>query len=167
MAKTGPKAGNARAPREKRIAPPEETAELKFRESMQSSPYRDLLEDLMDAPKGSTLKIARQARYTVVKHLRALGMKVLWAKRGDDLYVKVVGEAETPLTFVSAVKQTSKANDAERLVLRALADGPMTVKELGREVGAAPTSLAGTLSRMVAQRSIETEDGVYRAVRTA
>src|SRR3954462_37139 len=85
MATKGAKPGGARVAREKRIAAPDETADLKFRDNQRVSEYRDLLDDLQDAPKGSTLKIDRRARDTAVKHIRDLGLKVQWARRGDDL----------------------------------------------------------------------------------
>jgi predicted Rossmann fold nucleotide-binding protein DprA/Smf involved in DNA uptake len=169
-----------RAKREVRIAAPEETGDVRFRESGAGmvSMYRDLLEDLQDAPRGSTLKIARTARYTALKHIRTLGLKVLWGKKGEDLYIKIVGsadEVERPLTITTAVKEAAAAaarptvatverknSLEETIILQALAQGPLTAKELSRMVGASLTSVAGTLSRMVGHKQIENEDGVYR-----
>jgi len=169
------KTDGLRTPREKAIVPPGETEGLRFRETQQVSVYRDLLEDLQDAPKGSTLKISRQARYTVVKHIRDLGLKVLWARKGDWLYVKIIGEAEQPLTIERVVREAAvekvpvsppgpapKRALVETMILATLAQGPMTLKELARTVGATPTSLAETLSRMVGHKQIENEGGVYR-----
>jgi len=163
----------SRGPREKVIVPAAETEDVRFREGGAVSPYRDLLDELLDAPRGSTLKIHKAARYTATKHIRELGLKVLWGKKGEWLYIKIVGEMaeeERPLTIPRAVKQAaegSRASAQEALVLAALVQGPMTIKEIARVVGATPTSCAGTLSRMVANRMIEAEDGVYRRMGAA
>ncbi len=172
-----------RAPREKRIAAPEETADLRFRESLMASPYRDLLEELQDAPHGSTLKIARQARYTVVKWVRELGLKVLWARRDGDLYLKIVGEAEVvekPLTIAGAVREAAEHKDTaaarpaaalaavghsleERVILAGLKQaGPQTLRELARSVAVTPVSCKETMARLIGRGEVEEEDGVFR-----
>lgn len=167
-----------RAAREVRIAAPEETAELRFREGGAVSPYRDLLEDLQDAPKGSTLKIARAARYTAVKHIRDLGLKVLWGRNGDDLYIKIVGEVEKPLTVADAVRAAAPvpaartiqaiaarvaANGPDSAVLRALeAGGPLTLGELQRGTRWTRSRLTTALLRLAKAGAVEQEDGVYR-----
>jgi hypothetical protein len=166
-----------RAAREKRIAAPEETADLRFRESGQTSPYRDLFEDLQDAPNGSTLKIAKQARYTALKHIRALGLKVLWGKKGEDLYIKIVGEvAETdrPLTVervlgrMAGEKAPATRSPAlpgtkgERLILEALANGPCTLKEVAGLVGLTKIGAAAVLTEMMTRGLLECEDDCYR-----
>jgi len=183
----GAKDTKPRAPREKRIAAPEETADLKFRASFAVSPYRDLLEELQDAPKGSTLKIAKEARYTVVKWVRELGLQVLWARRGGDLFLKITGEADPDaprLTIGQAVKEAAGAKQEgwqaktpaplsakgksnaleERMILAALAQGPQTTTALARVLGCTAVSCLGTLTGMLERRIVECEDGVYRKV---
>ncbi len=167
-----------RAPREVAIAPPEETAELKFREGGQVSPYRDLLEDLQDAPKGSTLKIERAARYTAVKHIRDLGLKVLWGKdkmHPDVLYIKIVGEAEQPLTVARAISTAAAErvnlnqpsgrlpNGAQALLVRTLkTEGPTVLKKLAGVLGVSAIEAATQLAPLIEKGTVEMEDGCYR-----
>lgn len=166
-----------RAPREIAIAPPEETADVKFREGGAVSPYRDLLEDLQDAPKGSTLRIARAARYTAVKHIRDLGLDVRWGrdpKNREVLYIKIVGEKEPPLTIERAVQQAVKEGNATRaaaavretseqsMLLRMLQAGPQTLRKLAGGLGVTASACATALTPLVDSGRVEVEDGCYR-----
>jgi hypothetical protein len=174
-----------RARREVVIAPPEETAAIKFRDGGAMSPYRDLLEELQDAPKGSTLKIARAARYTAVKHIRDLGLAVKWGRdpqQPDVLYIKIVGTAEPPLTIERAVQKAAAERPAvppvlpqlpgrlsaeQTLLLSTLKKkGPATLKELSRVLGVTAVACAAVLTVLGDQGRVEIEEGVYR-IKTA
>jgi hypothetical protein len=177
-----------RAPREVAIAPPEETADVKFREGGAVSPYRDLLEDLQDAPKGSTLKIARAARYTAVKHIRDLGLKVLWGKdlkHPDVLYIKIVGQAEPPLTMERAISTAAaerkapadilrkaaalpgpigaRLDPAQELLMRTLKmEGPTVLKRLAGVLGVSRNDCFDALKPLIDGNLIEVDGGCYR-----
>jgi predicted Rossmann fold nucleotide-binding protein DprA/Smf involved in DNA uptake len=172
MKKTGEKP-LPRAKREIAIVTPDETADLKFRESGAISPYKDLLEELQDAPKGSTLRIARSARYTALKHIRELGLKVLWGKKGDILYIKIVGTEEPPLTVERALKMPAppaaetngarKVGSAQRLLLTTLhQNGPATLKDLARVLGVSAMQCSERLAELRERGLVECEDNVWR-----
>jgi hypothetical protein len=185
MAKQGEK--KVRAARELAIAPPEETANLRFREGGMASPYRDLLEDLQEARAGSALKIMRAARATACKWIRDLGLRVTWGKdpkHPEFLYIKIVGEVPPPLTMQRAISKAAEERRAaptvpaaapvagketteEKLLLRTLqTGGPATLKQLARVLGVTPTACAERLSPMVDKGRLEIEDNCYR-IKTA
>jgi hypothetical protein len=129
------------------------------------SPYRELLELLLDSPKNSALRIKNlNARYSVKKHARALGYKVLFAEHEGSLYVKIAGILDEKEPKPGSLSSSGK------LVLEALSTMPLTVKELARTIQADPASCEAVLNQLVSSGSVERDDGlgkaaIYRIVR--
>lgn len=117
--------------------------ELHFGQRRRVSPYREMLERLLDAPRTSALRVSNlSARYSITKQARALGWKVLFAEHEGGLYVKIDGVAEE-----EGRKPISSASEANRkLVLRALSAGPLTLAELARAIQADPAFCEAVLT---------------------
>ena len=84
----------------KRTAPPTalivslDGLDLRFGNRGRTSPYRALLEQLLDSGKNSALKIGSlKARYSISKQARVLSWKVAFAEHEGYLYVNVDGVA--------------------------------------------------------------------------
>jgi predicted Rossmann fold nucleotide-binding protein DprA/Smf involved in DNA uptake len=132
------------------------------------SPYRELLEKLLDAGKDSALRVANpKARYSIVKAARALGWKVAFAIADGALYAKIVGVANQTGRSVSPASPAAVASDL-KWILKALTDGPLTAREIARQAGADTAACEAALAQLMKDKKIEVEDGIYRlAVRKA
>ena len=124
--------------------------------------YDGLLEQLLDAPKGSVLKCLHvKARYSITKAARRVGCVVAFALADGTLYTKITGmrtEAAVP-----AVNLGAKACPTNLIpVMRALVNGPMTAKECARVLGVTPIAVKGLLDQVVQREAAEEDCGVYR-----
>jgi hypothetical protein len=130
------------------------------------SPYRVLLEQLLDAPRNSALKINNlKSRYSIIKQARALGYKVVFAEHEEGLYVKIDGMLQEDQP--AGTKVTNGAT--EKTILRGLSTEPKTSAELARDLNIDPAACETVLTRLVKERVVERDTGlgksaVYRAV---
>lgn len=131
--------------------------ELKFGLRGRVSPYRELLERLLDAPRTCALKVSNlNARYSISKQARALGWKVLFAEHEGALYVKIDGVLEEQGRKAGSAVPNANA----KLVLRALVPGPMTAMELARTIQADPASSEVALTTLANCGAVERDSGL-------
>jgi hypothetical protein len=142
----------------KRTAPPTgkivslEGIDLQFGNRNRMSPYRALLEQLLDASKNSVLRIDNpKARYSITKQARELGWKVAFAEHRRYLYVKIDGVSEKPAT--NPIEEPKTA--ASRRVVTALEKGPLTAAEVARTLKADPAACEAVLTELVRTGSVE------------
>jgi len=142
----------------KRTAPPTgkivslEGLDLRFGHRGRTSPYRALLEQLLDSGKNSVLRIDNsKARYSITKQARELGWKVAFAEHEGYLYVKVDGVASGKASAPPDGSQTAAA----RRVLKALEKSPLTAGEVARMLSADPATCEAVLAELVRSGSVE------------
>lgn len=145
--------------------------DLEFESGRKSlSPYRALLEKLMDAPKESALKVGRiGARASIQVQAKKLGYKLAYAEAEGCLYVRIVGYLDKD-TAPSATASGGQAKAScptnghgpRAMILASLSQGPMTVRELARVLGVTSQSCNPTIGELVKSGSVECEDGIYR-----
>jgi len=142
----------------KRTAPPTalivslDGLDLRFGNRGRTSPYRALLEQLLDSGKNSALKIGSlKARYSISKQARVLSWKVAFAEHEGYLYVKVDGVANGK---APAPPDGSKTAAAKR-VLKALEESPLTAGEVARMLNADPATCEAVLAELVRSGSVE------------
>ena len=134
--------------------------DLEFGKRRSVSPYRLLLEQLLDAPRNSALKInSVKSRYSIIKQARALGYRVVFAEYDQTLYVKIDGilqDSPPPVTRTANLP-------SEEVILRSLSGGPKTVAELGRDLNVDPAACASVLTRLVKEHLVERDAGLGRS----
>lgn len=124
------------------------------------SPYRELLERLLDSPKNSVLRVKNvTARYAFEEQARALGFEAVFAQHDGWLYVKIGG-------VLNRKRQRSgpRASAAEESVLGALANQPMTAAEVAEIVRSDSASCEAVLGHLVEMGFVERDDGLGRAI---
>jgi hypothetical protein len=122
-----------------------EGLDLQFGNRNRTSPYRALLEQLLDAGKNSALQIDNpKTRYSITKQARALGWKVAFAEHEGYLYVKIDGVSEKPPTKPTEGPKTA----ASRRVVNALEKGPLTAAEVARTLKADPAACEAVLTEV-------------------
>ena len=129
------------------------------------SPYRDLLECLLDSPKNSALRVKNVgARYAFRKQARALGYEAEFAQHDGWLYVRIGGvlnQGRQPEGQMAAAAQKS--------VLEAVRHVPMTATEVARILRSDSASCEAVLNHLVEAGFVERDDGlgnqaIYRAM---
>lgn len=128
------------------------------------SPYRELLERLLDSPKNSVLRVKSVgARYALGKEARALGFEAVFAQHDGWLYVKIAGVLNR-----ERQRDGPRAGAAQKCVLEALANAPMTATEVARILRSDSASCEAVLSHLVETGLVERDDGlgmaIYRAM---
>jgi predicted Rossmann fold nucleotide-binding protein DprA/Smf involved in DNA uptake len=145
---------------------PVEGLDLKFSARRREAIYRRLLEELDEAPKNSALRVnCLKSRASVNKQARALGFKVWYAEKGGVLFCKIVGYVDGEKKSRSQGVEESRSlgvSDPVVMVLNALKDGPLVVKEIARLLGATPESCGPVLAKLVMSGRVEADAGVYR-----
>ena len=129
------------------------------------SPYRELLERLLDSPKNSVLRVKNVGtRHAIRKQARLLGYEAVFAQRDGFLYIKIDGvlNQEPHLTG-------RRAAAVQKSVLEALAHAPMTATEVARILRSDSASCEAILSSLVKAGWVERDDGlgnqaIYRAM---
>jgi Fic family protein len=124
------------------------------------SPYRELLERLLDSPKNSVLRVKNVgARYAFRKQARALGYEAVFARHDGWLYVKIGGVLNQ-----ERQPEGQRANAAQESVLNAFANGPMTATEVARMLKSDSASCEAVLSHLVEAGFVERDDGLGKAI---
>jgi hypothetical protein len=132
------------------------------------SPYRDLLERLLDSPKNSVLRVKNvNARLSIRKHAHALGYEAVFAEHEGWLYVKLAGVLNDERRRTKPV-----VKGAQKSVLDALANTPKTAAEVSRILKSDSASCEVILSHLVKAGIVERDDGlgnraIYRALSSA
>ena len=124
------------------------------------SPYRDLLERLLDSPKNSVLRVKNvRARCAFRKQAWELGYEAEFAQRDGWLYVRIGG-------VLKQQRQPGEqgARAAQESVLNALANAPMTATEVARMLRSDPASCEAVLSHLVEAGFVERDDGLGKAI---
>lgn len=139
--------------------------DLIFGRRKHASPYRELLERLLDSPKNSALMVKNvSARYSIRKQARALGYELLFAEHEGSLYVKIAGVLNP-----EAVETTKPAGMPLKAVLGTLATAPKAAAEVARMLKSDAASCEAVLNKLVKSGAVERDDGlgtvaIYRAV---
>jgi hypothetical protein len=129
------------------------------------SPYRELLERLLDSPKNSVLRVKDvDARHAFRKQAQALGYEAVFAQRDGFLYVKIGGVTNQEPQFSG-----QRAAAVQKSMLEAVAHAPMTATEVARVLGSDSASCEAMLSYLVKAGLVERDDGlgnqaIYRAM---
>jgi len=124
------------------------------------SPYDGLLEKLLEAPKNSALKFGDlRARASIIIRARKKGLRVVFAERGSELYVRIDGfidsndKAKATLKNAAPATLPSKPSDQiEQAVLRAMAVGfsnPQTIADHARKNGTIIIGVAPIQSALI------------------
>ena len=122
--------------------------------------HRELLERLLDSPKNSALRVKNvTARYAFEKQARALGFEAVFAQHDGWLYVKIGG-------VVNKERQRSgpRASAAQKSVLGALANQPMTAAEVAGILRSDSASCEAVLGHLVEMGFVERDDGLGKAI---
>ena len=140
---------------------PESGLGLTFRANKKVSPYLQLLERLLNAPKGNVLKVSgTKARPSIIKCAKKLGFKVEFAERDGTLYVRINGVARED------AKPITPSADHCRAIMEALKAGPLTALELVRvlkiDIGIREVALRDLEQRGKLQREGTGGSAVYR-----
>jgi hypothetical protein len=129
------------------------------------SPYRELLERLLDSPKNSVLRVRNiGARYAFRKQAHVLGYEALFAQHDGWLYIKLGGVLNQTMQSGGQGAAT-----VHKSVMEAVAQVPMTAKEVARVLGSDSASCEAILSYLVRAGLVERDDGlgnqaIYRAM---
>ena len=146
-----------------------EGLDLEFGSRTRDGVYVLLLNQLLDAPKGSVLKCDNpKARYSVIKAARKVNVTVAYAEKDGALYVKITGmqrEAGSGAPAAAVDGQVQRRVTTAQnplLAILARAEGPMTLKEVAWTMGTTPISCAEALTRLEESGQVECDAGVYR-----
>ena len=124
--------------------------------------YVELLEQLLDAPKGSVLKCENlKARYSCTKAARKLGAVVAFAEKENVLYVKITGMKRETVMAPTACGPKAMGT-LEAIVLKELAKGPLLLKEIARITGTSSMASAEFMTHLVTRGAVVCEDNCYR-----
>jgi hypothetical protein len=148
---------------------PLDKLDLIFGRRKHVSPYRELLEQLLDSPRNSALMVRNVgARYSLRKQARALGYEALFAEYEGSLYVKIAGVVNPE----AAATKKQRPSVGLKFVLSALAKTPKTAAEMARILKSDTASCEAVLNKLVESGAVERDDGlgtsaIYRVVSKA
>lgn len=129
------------------------------------SQYRELVKRLIASPKNSAIRIKNLSEQLAIrKHAHALGYETVFAEHEGWLYIRI------GRTLKDEPRRTRPGlKGAEKSVLNALSNAPLTAAEVARILRSDSASCDVILSRLVKAGIVERDDGlgrhaIYRAV---
>ncbi len=126
------------------ILSPAAFSHLNFSERKSSSPYDQLLQQLLDAPKGSLLRVGSvKARVSLTARAKKKGVRLQFAEDGGKLYVRIAGTGDLRPAAIPASGVARKDDPTQTLevspaqsgaILRAMAKGFSTPTSISDEI---------------------------------
>jgi hypothetical protein len=120
-----------------------------------TSCYDKLLEQLLDAPKGSALKVARlSARASILKRAQKKGLNAEFAEHVGSLYVRLVPSGKPEAKQPAGNSLSSVRSAVVKVLARAFA-GPLSSKQIASVAILAINEVEAELDNLVAEGKVE------------